>query len=170
MREIVIYPDPVLRKKAREVKRIDDRVARLAAEMAETMYAAPGIGLAAPQVGVSERVILVDVTGPERKELITLVNPVIVEKEGMVIFEEGCLSLPEVREKVERAAQVLVRGYDLDEREREIEAEGLLAIALQHEIDHLNGVLFIDYLSRLKRDMIERKLRKWKREILKERL
>ncbi|RLA86400.1 MAG: peptide deformylase [Deltaproteobacteria bacterium] len=169
MREIVIYPDPVLRKKAREVKRIDDRVARLAAEMAETMYAAPGIGLAAPQVGVSERVILVDVTGPERKELITLVNPVIVEKEGMVIFEEGCLSLPEVREKVERAARVLVRGYDLDEREREIEAEGLLAIALQHEIDHLNGVLFIDYLSRLKRDMIERKLRKWKREILKER-
>ena len=170
MREIVIYPDPVLRKKAREVKRIDDRVARLAAEMAETMYAAPGIGLAAPQVGVSERVILVDVTGPERKELITLVNPVIVEKEGMVIFEEGCLSLPEVREKVERAARVLVRGYDLDEREREIEAEGLLAIALQHEIDHLNGVLFIDYLSRLKRDMIERKLRKWKREILKEKL
>ncbi|RLA79923.1 MAG: peptide deformylase [Deltaproteobacteria bacterium] len=170
MREIVIYPDPVLRKKAREVKSIDDRVARLAAEMAETMYAAPGIGLAAPQVGVSERVILVDVTGPERKELITLVNPVIVEKEGTVIFEEGCLSLPEVREKVERAARVLVRGYDLDEREREIEAEGLLAIALQHEIDHLNGVLFIDYLSRLKRDMIERKLRKWKREILKERL
>ena len=113
--------------------------------------------------------ILVDVTGPERKELITLVNPVIVEKEGTVIFEEGCLSLPEVREKVERAARVLVRGYDLDEREREIEAEGLLAIALQHEIDHLNGVLFIDYLSRLKRDMIERKLRKWKREILKER-
>ena len=170
MREIVIYPDPVLRKKAKEVKRIDDGVARLAAEMAETMYAAPGIGLAAPQVGVSERVILVDVTGPERKELITLVNPVIVEKEGRVIFEEGCLSLPEVREKVERAARVLVRGYDLDEREREIEAEGLLAIALQHEIDHLNGVLFIDYLSRLKRDMIERKLRKWKREILKERL
>ena len=170
MREIVIYPDPVLRKKAREVKSIDDRVARLAAEMAETMYAAPGIGLAAPQVGVSERVILVDVTGPERKELITLVNPVIVEKEGTVIFEEGCLSLPEVREKVERAARVLVRGYDLDEREREIEAEGLLAIALQHEIDHLNGVLFIDYLSRLKRDMIERKFRKWKREILKERL
>ncbi len=170
MREIVIYPDPVLRKKAKEIKRIDDGVARLAAEMAETMYAAPGIGLAAPQVGVSERVILVDVTGPERKELITLVNPVIVEKEGRVIFEEGCLSLPEVREKVERAARVLVRGYDLDEREREIEAEGLLAIALQHEIDHLDGVLFIDYLSRLKRDMIERKLRKWKREILKERL
>jgi len=170
MREIVIYPDPVLRKKAKEVKRIDDGVARLAAEMAETMYAAPGIGLAAPQVGVSERVILVDVTGPERKELITLVNPVIVEKEGRVIFEEGCLSLPEVREKVERAARVLVRGYDLDEREREIEADGLLAIALQHEIDHLDGVLFIDYLSRLKRDMIERKLRKWKREILKERL
>jgi len=169
MREIVIYPDPFLRKKAREVKSIDDRVARLAAEMAETMYAAPGIGLAAPQVGVSERVILVDVTGPERKELITLVNPVIVEKEGTQIFEDGCLSVPEVREKVERAAQVLVRGYDLDEREREIEAEGLLAIALQHEIDHLNGVLFIDYLSRLKRDMIERKLRKWKREILKER-
>ena len=170
MREIVIYPDPVLRKKAKEVKRIDDGVARLAAEMAETMYAASGIGLAAPQVGVSERVILVDVTGPERKELITLVNPVIVEKEGRVIFEEGCLSLPEVREKVERAARVLVRGYDLDEREREIEADGLLAIALQHEIDHLDGVLFIDYLSRLKRDMIERKLRKWKREILKERL
>jgi len=166
MKRIVIYPDPILRAKAQEVKEIDEGVARLAGEMAEVMYAAPGIGLAAPQVGISQRVILVDVGQMEgRREPILLVNPVIVEQEGKVIQEEGCLSIPEVREKVQRAERVLVRGYDLRGREREIEAQGLLAVALQHEIDHLDGILFIDRLSRLKRDIIERKIRKRLREM-----
>jgi peptide deformylase len=129
--------------------------------MAETMYAAPGVGLAAPQVGVSERLIVLDVRNREgTKGLITLINPEIIEAEGQVVEEEGCLSLPWITENVPRAERVLVRGHDLDEREREIEAEGLLAVALQHEIDHLEGILFIDRISRLKRGIIQRKMRK----------
>jgi len=129
--------------------------------MAETMYAAPGVGLAAPQVGVSERLIVLDVRNKEGTTgLITLINPEIIEAEGRVVEEEGCLSLPGITEDVPRAERVLVRGHDLDEREREIEAEGLLAVALQHEIDHLEGILFIDRISRLKRGIIQRKMRK----------
>jgi peptide deformylase len=129
--------------------------------MAETMYAAPGVGLAAPQVGVSERLIVLDVRNREgTKELITLINPEIIEAEGQVVEEEGCLSLPGITENVTRAERVLVRGYDLDEQEQEIEAKGLLAVALQHEIDHLEGILFIDRISRLKRGIIQRKMRK----------
>jgi peptide deformylase len=129
--------------------------------MAETMYAAPGVGLAAPQVGVSERLIVLDVRNKEGATgLITLINPEIIEAEGRVVEEEGCLSLPGITENVARAERVLVRGHDLEEREREIEAEGLLAVALQHEIDHLEGILFIDRLSRLKRGIIQRKIRK----------
>lgn len=159
--KIHIYPDPILQVKAAEIKRIDERVVSLAGEMAETMYAAPGVGLAAPQIGVSERIICIDVRSPEEgKELITLINPVIIEAEGRHVEEEGCLSVPEIRENVTRAARVLVRGLDLDERQREIEAEGLLARALQHEIDHLDGILFIDRLSRLKRGIIQRKMRR----------
>jgi peptide deformylase len=159
--KIRVYPDSILQVKAAEIEQIDGRLIRLADEMAETMYAAPGVGLAAPQVGVSERLIVVDVRHPEGvKELITLINPEIIEVEGRVVEEEGCLSLPGVRENVTRAARVLVRGHDLNEREREIEAEGLLAVALQHEIDHLEGILFIDRISRLKRGIIQRKMRK----------
>ncbi len=159
--KIVIYPDPVLRVAAKRIEDIDERVVRLAEDMAETMYTAPGVGLSAPQVGVSERLITVDVRHPKgAKELITLVNPEIVETEGQVVNEEGCLSLPGIHENVTRAEQVLVRGYDLDERQREIEASGLLARVLQHEIDHLEGVLLIDRISRLKRGIIQRKLRK----------
>jgi peptide deformylase len=133
----------------------------LAEDMAETMYAAPGVGLAAPQVGVSERLIVLDVRNKEGATgLITLINPEIIEAEGRVVEEEGCLSLPGITENVARAERVLVRGHDLEEREREIEAEGLLAVALQHEIDHLEGILFIDRLSRLKRGIIQRKIRK----------
>ena len=125
------------------------------------MYAAPGVGLAAPQVGVSERLIVLDVRNKEGTTgLITLINPEIIEAEGRVVEEEGCLSLPGITEDVPRAERVLVRGHDLDEREREIEAEGLLAVALQHEIDHLEGILFIDRISRLKRGIIQRKMRK----------
>jgi peptide deformylase len=129
--------------------------------MAETMYAAPGVGLAAPQVGVSERLIVLDVRNREGTSgLITLINPEIIEEEGRVVEEEGCLSLPGITENVARAERVLVRGHNLDEREQEIEAEGLLAVALQHEIDHLDGILFIDRISRLKREIIQRKIRK----------
>jgi len=159
--KIRIYPDPVLQTRAAEIKQIDARIVQLAADMAETMYAAPGVGLAAPQIGVSERLICVDVKPPEgEKELITLINPVIVEAEGGVVEEEGCLSVPEIRENVARAERVLVRGLDLNERQREIEAHGLLARAFQHELDHLNGILFIDRISRLKRGIIQRKIRK----------
>ena len=133
----------------------------LAEDMAETMYAAPGVGLAAPQVGVSERLIVLDVRNREgTKRLITLINPVIIEAEGRVVEEEGCLSLPGITENVPRAERVLVKGHDLDEREQEIEAEGILAVALQHEIDHLEGILFIDRISRLKRGIIQRKMHK----------
>ena len=159
--EIRVYPDPILQVKAAEIETIDGRIVRLAEEMAETMYAAPGVGLAAPQVGVSERLIVVDVKNPDgKKELINLVNPEIIEMEGRVVEEEGCLSLPGITENVARAERVLVRGYDLNEQEREIEAEGLLAVALQHEIDHIEGILFIDRISRLKRGIIQRKVRK----------
>ncbi|MCJ7662781.1 MAG: peptide deformylase [Desulfobacterales bacterium] len=159
--KIRIYPDPILQTRAAEIEKIDERVIRLAGEMAETMYAAPGVGLAAPQIGVSERLIVLDVKTPEEeKELITLINPEIVEAEGRIVEEEGCLSVPGIRENVARAERVLVRGLDLDEQQREIEAEGLLAVAFQHEIDHLDGILFIDRISRLKRGIIQRKLRK----------
>jgi len=159
--KIRIYPDPILQVKAVEIEKIDGRVAQLAADMAETMYAAPGVGLAAPQIGVSERLIVVDVKPPEgEQELITLINPVIIEAEGRCVEEEGCLSVPEIRENVARSERVLVRGLDLNARQREIEARGLLARAFQHEIDHLDGILFINRISRLKRGIIQRKMRK----------
>jgi peptide deformylase len=159
--KIRIYPDPVLQTRAAEIEKIDERVIRLAGEMAETMYAAPGVGLAAPQIGVSERLIVLDVKTPEgEKELITLINPEIIEAEGRLVEEEGCLSVPGIRENVARAERVLVRGLDLDEQQREIEAAGLLAVAFQHEIDHLDGILFIDRISRLKRGIVQRKIRK----------
>jgi peptide deformylase len=163
--EIRIYPDPILQVKAVAVENIDERIARLAGEMAETMYAAPGVGLAAPQVGVSERLIVVDVSYRQKgKDLITLVNPQITELGERIVEEEGCLSVPGIREHVARVRRVVIRGFDLKERERQIEAEGLLAVAFQHEIDHLDGILFIDRVSRLKRGIIQRKLRKLMRE------
>jgi peptide deformylase len=159
--KIRVYPDPILQTKATEVENIDERIARLANEMAETMYAAPGVGLAAPQVGVPERIIVVDAQHPQGKnELITLINPEIIAMEGQIVEEEGCLSLPGIRENVARAQRVLIRGYDLSERQREIETEGLLSVAFQHEIDHLEGILFIDRISRLKRGIVRRKMRK----------
>lgn len=161
MREILKYPNPFLRKRAQEVKDIGPDVDRLAQEMIETMYAASGIGLAAPQVGESLRLIVVDIGASEGVfSPLVMVNPEIKEAEGSFVMEEGCLSIPGIRAEVERRERVLVKGYDLKGKPMEIEAQGLLAVVFQHEIDHLNGVLFIDYLSRLKRQLIERRLRK----------
>jgi len=162
-REILILPDPVLRKVAEPVAAIDARVRALAADMLETMYDAPGVGLAAPQVGVLERMIVCDVAVDEDAEPapMTLVNPAVVwRSEELRVHEEGCLSIPEFTEEVERPSTVRVAYTDLDGEAREVAAEGLLATCLQHEIDHLDGVLFIDHISRLKRERIVKKFQK----------
>ena len=148
--EIVKYPDPVLAKRGEPVTVFDKKLKTLVEEMFESMYAAQGIGLAAPQIGLSQRLTVIDISfkkDPEAK--IVLINPEIVEREGWQLEEEGCLSLPEIRDKVKRAARVKVRAQDVDGNWFEIEGEELLARAFQHEIDHLDGVLFIDRLSRL---------------------
>ncbi len=161
--KICVYPEQVLARKADEIANIDEQVHKLATDMMETMYTASGIGLAAPQIGVSQRLIVADM----RKEgdggkLITLINPVIVSGEGHNAIDEGCLSVPEFTAEVPRQAEILVRGVTLDEKEIEFTANGILAIVLQHEIDHLNGILFIDRISSLKRDIFLRKLKKGK--------
>jgi peptide deformylase len=162
LREIIKLPDPRLRLVSKPVKDIDDEVRALVADMFETMYAAPGIGLAAIQVGIPHRVITLDLAKKdEPKKPQVVINPEILwSSEERGTYEEGCLSIPEVYEEVERPAQVKVRYTDLDGKQREVEANGLLATCLQHEIDHLNGVLFIDRLSRLKRDRIVKKFAK----------
>jgi peptide deformylase len=159
--EVLKYPDPVLARKGAPVTEFGPELAEFVADMFESMYAAQGIGLAAPQIGVSRQITVIDTSfkkNPDDK--IVLINPVIVEREGSQYEEEGCLSLPEIREKVKRAAKVKVRAQDLNGDSFELEGEELLARAFQHEIDHLHGVLFIDHLSRLKRDLIVRKIRK----------
>jgi peptide deformylase len=162
--EILTYPDERLRKKAAPVAVVDDETKKLVDDMAETMYG-DGIGLAATQVGVMKRVIVIDVTyTDEHPNLIVLINPELVKKSGSCVSEEGCLSLPEIREDVERAEQVVVRALGRDGEPVEISADGLLATAIQHEMDHLDGVLLIDHLSFLKRQMISRELKKRKQE------
>jgi len=165
LRKILKYPAPVLKEKAQPVPNIDGGVDQLINDMVETMYAAPGVGLAAPQVGDGHRIIVVDVDHEEPgKHLLKLINPVIAEAEGQVIWEEGCLSVVDYKAEVRRAARVLVKAWTLDEKQIEIEADELLAVALQHEIDHLEGKLFIDRISRLKRDLYKRKINKMIRE------
>jgi len=167
IREIHTYPDGVLKHRATPVANIDGTVATLMEDMAETMYAAPGIGLAAPQVGVGQRVIVLDVPreGEEPgKHLMKLVNPEIVERDGSIVWEEGCLSVPDYTAPVTRARRILLRAWTPDEQEIEIEAEELLAVALQHEIDHLDGKLFLDRISRLKRDLYKARQRKLERQ------
>jgi peptide deformylase len=155
------YPDQALLQTAETVKDVDDSIRKLLDDMAETMYAAPGVGLAAPQVGVPLRAIVVDASPRvEGEHLIKLVNPVVTFEEGKAVCEEGCLSVPGYSENVTRAAKVVVEGYDEHGKPVKIETDTFLATVLQHEIDHLNGVLFIDHIGRLKRDMIRRKLRK----------
>jgi peptide deformylase len=165
VREIVIWPDPVLKKASAPVPRVDEEIRQLLDDMAETMYAADGVGLAAPQVGVSKRVVVID-TSPrqEGQKLLHLVNPEILKTEGETVFTEGCLSVPGEAEEVERAAKVWVRANGRDGRIFEVEADGLLAIALQHEIDHLDGTLFVDHLSSLKRELIRKRMKKLKSE------
>ncbi|MQX38452.1 peptide deformylase [Roseospira navarrensis] len=162
---IIVAPDPRLKKSAEPVDAVDAEIARLMDDMLETMYAAPGIGLAAPQVGVLKRVIVVDVAREgEDPRPMGLANPEVVwESEETNSHEEGCLSLPEMYDDVVRPSRVSVRYLDRDNVAREIEADGLLATCIQHEIDHLNGTLFVDHLSSLKRNMILRKLQKKKK-------
>ncbi|GAB6176943.1 peptide deformylase [Desulfobaculum senezii] len=164
-REIVTYPEPVLAEKAAEITEITPEIRALAEDMAETMYEGDGIGLAAPQVGESCRLVVVDITGPnDRSDLRILVNPCITSREGEVESEEGCLSVIGLRGKVTRAENITVDATDLEGNPVHIEADGLLAICLQHEIDHLDGVLFIDHLSRLKRSLYDKKVKKWVRQ------
>jgi len=162
LREILILPDKRLRLVCEPVKTIDREVKALVADMFETMYEAPGIGLAAIQIGVSRRVVTMDLAKKEDgKEPRVFINPEILwRSEEKAIYEEGCLSIPEFYEDVERPAQVRVKYLDLEGREQELEASGLLATCLQHEIDHLNGVLFIDHISRLKRERVVKKFAK----------
>ena len=163
--EIIKVGHPTLTKKAALVTAIDEDLVRLARDMVETLHAAPGIGLAAPQVDVSRRLIVVDVSiGENPDELIILANPEIVSQAGEIVCEEGCLSVPDIHEKVSRPARVVVKGLGLDGISQTIEAEEFTARALCHEIDHLDGKLFIDRLSPLKRALVKKKIRRQREE------
>lgn len=163
--KILQYPDKRLHTVAKPIERVNEEIRRLAADMAETMYAAPGVGLAATQVDRHIRLIVIDVS-EEKNRLLTLVDPVLQELDGEVVHEEGCLSVPGIYEKVIRAEHIKVRALNLDGQPFEMEAEGLLAICIQHEIDHLDGKVFVEYLSRLKQERIRAKLLKQQRETM----
>ncbi|MDP3545087.1 MAG: peptide deformylase [Phreatobacter sp.] len=162
LREIIVIPDPRLKLVSEPVAAVDSRVRRLADDMLETMYEAPGIGLAAIQIAEPRRVITIDLARKEEpKKPVVLINPEIVWRSDEVsVYEEGCLSIPEYYEEVERPAKCRVRYLDLDGKPQELDCEGLMATCVQHEVDHLNGVLFIDYLSRLKRERVMKKFTK----------
>jgi peptide deformylase len=161
IRDIVIYPDPILQTPTEKVTEFDKELRTLAADMFESMYKAIGIGLAAPQIAVGKRITVIDLSNQkDPKDKIVLVNPEIVHKEGKQVEEEGCLSLPDIRDKVTRAMKVKVKAQDLEGKWFEMEGEELLARAFQHEIDHLDGILFPWRVSALKRDLILRKIRK----------
>ncbi len=160
--KILEFPDPKLRTRAQPVAAVDDRIRTLIDDLFETMYAAPGIGLAATQVDVHERVLVADVSS-DQSEPHALINPVIVEKDGVTTSDEGCLSVPGFYEPVKRAEHIRVRYLDREGQEVEMEAEGLLAICIQHEMDHLEGKLFVDYLSEAKRGRIRKRLEKERR-------
>jgi peptide deformylase len=163
VREILIWPDPRLREHAEEVKVVDDEIRAVVADMFETMYASNGVGLAAPQLGIGKRIVTID-TSPRQEgaKPTALINPIIVKTEGEVIYQEGCLSIPGEAEDVTRAEKVWVKALDRDGQTFEIEGAELLAIALQHEIDHLEGVVFVDHVSALKRELIKRRMKKLK--------
>ncbi len=160
--DILHFPDPQLRIQAQEVATVNDQVRTLVDDMLETMYQAPGVGLAATQVNVHRRVLVIDISS-EQEEPRVFINPKILEKYGDEEMDEGCLSVPGVYERVRRAERIRVRALDLDGKSFELQADGLLAVCVQHEIDHLDGKLFVDYLSQLKRQRIRKKLEKQRR-------
>lgn len=162
LRPILHYPDPRLRRIATPVAAITEEVRQLVADMAETMYQAPGIGLAAIQIGVTRRVIVIDIS-ESRDQLQAFINPQIIARDGEQTIEEGCLSVPGIFESVTRAGQVRVRALDLAGQAFELDASGLLATCIQHEIDHLDGKVFVDYVSRLKQQRIRKRLEKHQR-------
>jgi peptide deformylase len=160
---ILEFPDPRLRTRAEPVEKVDADIRRLIDDMFETMYAAPGIGLAATQVNVHKRLLVIDIS-ESRKEPLALINPQIIARDGVEETEEGCLSVPGIYDKVTRAEKIRVRALDRDGKQIEFNADGLLAVCIQHEMDHLDGKLFVDYLSELKRTRIRKKLEKERRE------
>lgn len=163
--EILIWPDPGLKKKAAAVARIDESVRALVKDMFETMYAADGVGLAAPQIGVLKSIIVLD-TSPRQADAkpVAMINPQLISAEGTTLFTEGCLSIPGEAEEVERAAVVTVTFLDPDGQQTTLRAEGLLAIAVQHEMDHLQGRVFVDHVSTLKRELIRKRMKRLKAE------
>jgi peptide deformylase len=161
--DILHFPDPRLRNVARPVGQVDDSIRQLVDNMFETMYAAPGIGLAATQVNIDKRVVVIDIS-EEKDQPLCLINPEIMNLDGIEEMEEGCLSVPGVYETVQRANAVRIRALDRDGQPFELETDGLLAVCIQHEIDHLDGKLFVDYLSQLKRTRIRKKLEKEQRQ------
>jgi len=168
-RRIIIEPDNILRKKSEALEKVDNELRRLMDDMLETMYSAPGIGLAAVQVGVLKRLIVIDISKEKEKQNpIFLINPKIIsQSKNTKVYEEGCLSLPGYFAEIERPAECQIEYIDYDGKKRDMKASGLLATCIQHEVDHLNGILFIDYLSKLKKDMIIKKLVKHKKELNK---
>jgi peptide deformylase len=160
---ILEFPDPRLRTRAQPVEQVDGALRKLIDDMFETMYAAPGIGLAATQVNVHKRVLVIDIS-ESRNERLALINPEILSREGVEETEEGCLSVPGVYDKVKRADRIRVRALNREGKQIEFDADGLLAVCIQHEIDHLDGKLFVDYLSELKRTRIRKKLEKDRKE------
>ncbi|KJF75211.1 MULTISPECIES: peptide deformylase [Rhizobium/Agrobacterium group] len=162
IKPLIILPDPVLRQQSRPIEQVDAEVLRLADDMLETMYDAPGIGLAAIQVGVPRRMLVIDVSrDDEEKKPVVFINPEILKvSDDVSAYEEGCLSIPDYYAEVERPASLTMRYVDRDGKQQTIDADGLLATCLQHEIDHLNGILFIDHISRLKREMVIKKFTK----------
>ena len=167
VRKILTEPDPILRQKSQPVDKVDDLTRKLMDDMLETMYLAPGIGLAAIQIGVPKRIIVLDISkDPEKKEPMYFVNPVIVStSKNNITYEEGCLSVPGQFAEIDRSDRCHVKYLDYNGNHKELKSEGLLATCIQHEIDHLEGILFIDYLSNLKKSMIIKKLSKQKKEL-----
>jgi peptide deformylase len=166
---VLCYPDPRLHQVAKPVERVDARIKKIVADMAETMYDAPGVGLAATQVDIHERIVVIDVSD-DQNDLMVFINPQIVwSSPEKKFWREGCLSVPEFYDEVERPAQVRVRALDLDGKEFELEADGLLAVCLQHELDHLQGKVFVEYLSALKRGRISQKMKKRAKELVGQR-
>lgn len=168
IRPLIILPDPILREVSKPVERVDDELRRLSDDMLATMYDAPGIGLAAIQIGIPRRLVAIDLAREgEEPQPHVFVNPEIVAKgDALGVYEEGCLSIPDYYAEVERPSTVTVRYTDLSGNQQEMQADGLMATCLQHEIDHLDGVLFIDHISRLKRDMVVRRFKKLARDRL----